>query len=116
MVYVNEDIQNYKYLVSVSDNYIILSKDSFANGDYMSPDTIDVVYQFFEPNFQTIKTTLSISRQQDFPNISSQFTTDLGATSNYPNLIICSLLVVFVLMFIFNGLTRIVKKSGIIFN
>ena len=69
-MFVNSDYLDYKYLVSVSDNYVVLTDQHTVNGSWQDPEQIDIIYQFFEPSTLTIESTRSFSSQNTFDQIS----------------------------------------------
>ena len=75
-MFVNEDYQNYKYLVKASDNYVVLSNSRFIDGSWDSPDTINVIYQYIKPSWLTIEDTYTSSSSYTFKqvDIDSEFT------------------------------------------
>lgn len=115
MIYCPTDYLNYKYLVEVSDNYIVLSRDSFVNGDYMNPDSIDVVYVFNTPSFSTIESSISFTSYRSFTNISSDLTDNYYYCSDFPITLFVSLFLCFLFAIIINGFTRIVRPHGVLF-
>lgn len=111
-MYVNEDYLNYKYLVSVSDNYIILSNQHSVNADWQNPETYDVIYQYFYPSHYNIETTRTATSSYVFPEIE--------LTSNYWDRPDCCFIttlifyIVLLLILIVNSITEFVEKGGII--
>lgn len=112
-MYVNEGYENYKYLVEASDNYIILSNVSYADGSWDAPDTVDVIYQYIKPSILTIESKIRYTTTKEFVKIEQ--------TDNYWNrgdaceITIAGFIMLFFIMFIINGLTRLVRKGGVFF-
>lgn len=115
MFYVPTEYSNYKYLVQVSDNYIVLSNDNMINGTWDSPDEINVIYQYLTPSITTIKGTYSSTSTRRFTNISSQISDNIYVRADFPQLFMCNIAIVLIILVIFNGITRIVKRGGAIF-
>lgn len=113
MIFVNEDYTNYKYLVEVSDNYIVLTNSSNVNGEWQNPDTINVIYQFIKPSTLTIEGTRTYTSTQSFNRV--EVSDDYWTRGDVPEILSISLMVTFLFVFILNGLTRILKKGGIFF-
>lgn len=117
MLYVNSNFidSKYKYLVDYGDNYVLLSKDSYINGSSGDPDTVNCYIQYFSPSFQCFPVTYSSEEYHRFNDISSYITDDYHYMQDFPITLILSLLVLFCLVIIFNGFTRIVRKYGLFF-
>lgn len=112
-MFVNEGYENYKYLVEASDNYIILSRDSYVDGTWDNPDTIDVIYQYIKPSILTIESELTYTTSKDFVKIEqSQNYWERGDNCE---IILASFTMLFFILFIINALTRLVRKGGIFF-
>lgn len=113
MMFVNEDYSNYKYVVGVSDNYLILAKQSQVNADWNNPKTIDVVYQYLKPSFLTVPSTRTFTSTTVFSEVETSQT--FFARSDSLDLTIVQFLIIFFVAFIFNSMTRFVRKGGVIF-
>lgn len=118
MIYVNDEYipKTYKYLVDYNDNYVVLARDSYADGDYQFPDTIDVKIQYFSPCTQVLSSSRTYYNHTNFVDISSEISNSFIYSRDYIPLISLSLFIVILLMFIFNGLTRLIKRGGVLFN
>lgn len=116
MIYIDEDLQDYKYLVSASDNFLILSKQSHSTGDFTSPDELDVIYHYINPSITSIKTTYTTYTTSYFPNISSQFSNSIFDRADFPQIFICNFIIIFIFAFIFNQLSKFIYKGGIFGN
>lgn len=113
MVFVNEEYNNYKYLVEASDNYVCLAKTSSVTGDWQNPTTIDVVYQYLEPSFLTIEDEITFTSEKTFSRVET--TQSFYARRDCLGLIGIQFLIGFFILFLFNSLTRFVRKGGVIF-
>lgn len=113
MMFVNQEYNRYKYLVEVSDNYIVLTDSRAVAGDWQTPVTIDIIYQYIEPS------TLVIESERTFTN--NRTFTEIEVSNNYWDradsikITNGSILMLFMMIFFINGLTRIFKKGGIFF-
>lgn len=113
MIFVNEGYENYKYMVEAYDNYIILSNDSYVNGSWEDPDTIDVIYQYIKPSTLTIESEMSFTSTRDFTKV--DLSTNYWDRGDTCEILTATFIIIFFLLFIINGLTRFVKKGGVFF-
>ena len=112
-MFVNEDYTSYKYLVDASDNYVILTDQRSVNGSWQSPEEIDVIYQYLKPSFVTLETTQTFSSARYFEQI--DVNNNFYSRADCLDIIKVQIMIIFFILFIFNGLTRFVKKGGIFF-
>lgn len=112
-MFINENYKNYKYVVGISDNYLILSKVDHVTADWNNQKTIDVIYQYLNPSFLTIEATRTFSSNTYFSDIETS--QSFYARADAPALILCQFLVIFFTIFVLNGLTRFVRKGGVFF-
>lgn len=112
-LFVNEEFKNYKYLVNVSDNYVILTDSRSVSGSWDNPVEYDVIYQYLTPSILTIETTRTTSSQLNFTQIETSH--DFWDRADAPMITISSFIVVFFLLFVINGLTKLVRKGGVFF-
>lgn len=112
-MFIDENYKNYKYVVGVSDNYVVLSKTPSVTADWQSPKTIDVIYQYLNPSFLVIEDTRTFSSSQSFDSVDSSQSFFSRADCN--SIILSQFLVIFFVIFVLNGLTRFVKKGGVFF-
>lgn len=112
-MYVPENYSNYKYLVSYSDNFVVLTNRSSVTADFQSPANIPVLIQYHSPStfYITNTQTFNTSRQFTLVSVSSSF----YDRADCPQIICSSFCVGLFIIFIINGLTRLVKKGGIFF-
>lgn len=111
-IFVNEDYSKYKYLVGVSDNYIILSNKKNVSGSWEYPVEYDVIYQYLYPSTYVIEDTKTTTQELTFETIKSS--TDFWDRADSIQIFNCSILVIFCALFIINILTRIVKRGGLL--
>lgn len=116
MFFLNEDYNNYKYLVSVSDNYICLSNESSINGDWNNADSVSVIYQYFNPSTQVVKSTLTSYSTQSFTNVQNQISNDFYYRADASNLIFTGALFIFFALFVISLVTSLFFKGGILFD
>ena len=112
-MFINESYKNYKYVVSVADNYVVLAKTSSVNADWQNPKTIDVIYQYLNPSFLVIEDTRVFSSSQTFERVDSSQSFFSRADCN--SIILSQFLIIFFTIFVLNGLTRFIKKGGVFF-
>lgn len=110
-MFVNEDYSNYKYLVSVSDNYVVLTNKSTVNGSWESPKEYDVIYQYINPSTLVIESSRTTSSTLQFSQI--DISNDFWDRADSPILFNTSIVVIVCACYILNVLTRIVKRGGI---
>lgn len=135
-MYINSDIpSNYKYVAELSDNYIVLVRESVLS----SNNSYDAYIQFFQPSTNYIHVndyviTNGNNYTYDFnytfnqyynyiDNVELTFTKDLyqlndisndiGSAYDYPFIFICQFLCVIAFVWIVNQLTKIVCKGGV---
>lgn len=110
MLYVKKGYEDYKYLVTISDNYVCLTNRSRATNE-----TIPVIYQYINAPLTVIESQRQFSIYQDvtFPQIeTSQKFFD---SPMYPFYAISIIICVMFIVYIINPITKIVKKGGIFF-
>lgn len=112
-MFINQNYKNYKYVVGISDNYLILARQSSVNASYNNPVTIDVVYQYLKPSFLTVESTRTFTTVTNFSQIESS--QSFFARADSMDIIKCQFLIIFFVIFVLNGITRFVKKGGIFF-
>lgn len=113
MMFVNEDYSNYKYVVGISDNYLILAKQSSVNASWDNPRTIDVVYQYLNPSFLTVEATRTFTTITTFSEIETS--QSFFARADSLDLIKVQVILIFMILFFLNGLTKFVHKGGVFF-
>lgn len=108
-MYVNEDyINDYKYLVGVSDNYVTLTDVS-----HVSDNDINVLYQYISPSPLAIEGTLYVSGDQYYDNISSQLSSEYWERGDLPQVMIAQFILLVLFGWLLNQLTKLVHKGGI---
>lgn len=112
-MFINDNYKNYKYVVGISDNYLILTKQSQVSASWDNPRTIDVVYQYLNPSFLTIEATRTFTTTTVFSEIDTS--QSFYARADCLDIIKVQFLVIFFVVFIFNAMTRFVRKGGVIF-
>lgn len=112
-MFVNEDYSDFKYVVGVSDNYLILSDVDHVNADWNNQRTIDVVYQYLTPSFLTIEATRTFNTTTYFSEVETSQSFFSRADCN--SIILSQFLVIFFVIFVLNALTRFVRKGGVFF-
>lgn len=112
-MFLNSDYSNYKYLVECSDNYIVLTNQISVQGEWQNPDTIDIIYQYLEPSFLVIEDTKTYTSSEYFTEVETS--DSFYARADCLNLIQIQFIIMFFILFLFNALTRFVRKGGVIF-
>lgn len=112
-MFVNENYINYKYLVEVNDNYVVLTNKSSISASYDNQKSYDVIYQYLKPSTLTIEQTRTARNDLVFERI--DVSTDFWDRADCPEILTASILTMWIFIFILNGLTRIAKKGGIFF-
>lgn len=112
-MFVNENYKNYKYVVGISDNYLILANRSSVTASWDNPKTIDVVYQYLNPSFLTVEATRQFTTTTYFSEVDTS--QSFFARADSLDLIKVQMIVIFFVIFVLNGLTRFVKKGGVFF-
>lgn len=113
MMFVNEDYSDYKYVVGISDNYLILAKQSQVNASWDNPRTIDIIYQYLNPSFLTVESSRTFTSSTTFTQIDTS--QSFFARSDSLDIIKVQVIIIFMLLFFINGLTKFVHKGGVIF-
>lgn len=113
-MYVDRNYSNYKYIVAVSDNYIVLTNRRNVNADWQTPQTIDVIYQYLKPSFLVIEGERTFTNSQTFEQVEvSQNDFERADYCDYFN---SAMLFISVIVFtVVTCVTRMVKKGGIIY-
>lgn len=112
MIFVNEDYDNYKYLVEASDNYVVLSNSSSVHGDWQNPDEINVIYQYIKPSTVVIEGTQTYTTEKYFDRV--EISSNFWDRGDSPTIFGYAVLVTFLALYIINILTRIVKRGGLL--
>ena len=112
-MYIDENYNNYKYLVEAHDNYIILSSSSAIHGESGDTDNVNAIIQYINPPY-TIPLTYYSEKTFSFTDIESNLSNNIEDRADFPNIFICGFIIIFLLIFIINTLTRLFKKGGIL--
>ena len=113
-MFVNDDYLSYKYVVSVSDNYIVLTNRSSVSADWQSPQTVDIIYQYLKPSFLTIEGERTFNTSQTFERV--DVTSNDFYRADYCDILTSAMLFILVIVFtVINAITRLVKKGGLIY-
>ena len=113
MIYVKKEYKNYKYLVSASDNYVVLTDTRYVYGTWDNTRTIDIIYQYINSPLTVIEAERNYNTTVEFQEIeTSQNIMDSPA---YTNLMRDILILVMFLIYIINVPTKMVKKGGMFF-
>lgn len=110
-MFVNEEYKNYKYLVSASDNYVILTNRRSINADWQNPVEYPVIYQYFDPSYINIEATRTTSSSVVFPEV--EVSQDFWDRPDCSELAVVITICVILLMFVINSITEFVQRGGI---
>lgn len=112
-MYVDEDYLSYRYVVSYSDNFVVLSNSSSVTASWDNPKTINTVIQYLKPSSFFIPSEQTFTNSRTFSRIDVDC--DLESRADYPEIMIATFCIGFFIVFLLNGLTKLVKKGGIFF-
>ena len=112
-IYVNEGYENYKYLIDVSDNYVVLTNRRTVTANYDNPKTIPVIIQYFYPSTNLIEETRTYSRSYEFDEV--QISQNFFDRADSLFIINTQIYIFFLLLFFLNAFTKLVRKGGVFF-
>ena len=111
-MFVNEEYQDYKYLVSASDNYVILSNKHNIVADWQNPVEYKVVYQYFDPSYINIEASRVATSSVVFPEI--DVSNDFWDRPDCSELCTAIFIIVLLLITVINSVTEFVQRGGLI--
>lgn len=111
-MYIDENYNNYKYLVEAHDNYVILSSSSAITGESGDTDSVNAIIQYFNPAL-TIPLTYYSDKTFSFTNIENQLSNNIEDRADFPIIFICGFILIFLFIFIINNLSKLFKKGGV---
>lgn len=112
-MYVDSNHLEYKYLVSSSDNYIVLTNTRSVNGTWDNPSEIDTYIQYINPSIYGFESYSTYTSTRIFPEI--EVTDNFYARADSLDIIKVQIMFLFTILFYFNALTRLFKKGGAFF-
>lgn len=107
----DDDYLDYKYVVSNSDNYIVLTNVRRVYADYTSPEDIACLVQYLEPSDLYFTTTQTFYQNRTFPSI--EVDNDMWSRADISNILFCSALIVCLTLFIYGIVSRIFVRGGL---
>lgn len=110
MLYTNDDYLNYKYVVTYSDNYLVLTNTHRVYADYTSPDDINCLVQYLEPSDLRFETVQTFYQNRTFPEV--ELSSSDWQRSDISKVMIVSFLIVILTIFIYNILSKIFVRGG----
>lgn len=110
-MFVNEDYLNYKYLVSVSDNYVVLTNRSSISADWQNPKEYNVIYQYFNPSYLTLEATRTTSQSLSFNQI--DVSNSFWDRADCHFILLSVFILVLLIMFVVNQVTEFITKGGL---
>lgn len=113
MFYLPSEYSDYKYLVSLSDNYVILSTSKAIYGESGDSDTVPCIYQYFTPSIYTIESSFTSEESFSFSDISSDVSSSIFNRADFPIIFICNFIICLIFVWVINQLSKLVYKGGI---
>lgn len=113
-MYVNEEYLNYKYVVGVSDNYVVLSNRSSVNASWDNPQTLNVIYQYLKPSTLSIEGERTFNSSQTFEQIDVS-NSDFERADYIDIFNACMLFIGIIVFFVINSVTKLVHRGGAIY-
>lgn len=113
MLYVKEEYKQYKYLVGISDNYIILTNQKSVNGTWQEPEEINVIYQYINNPNLVIEDLREISTSRTYQQVETS--QNIMESTIWLDLTRTIIILAFAIIYLVNIPTKIVKKGGIFF-
>ena len=110
-MFVNEEYKNYKYLVDVSDNYVVLTDQRVVNGSWQEPESIDIIYQYFEPSTLVIESSQTFSNTRTFTQVDTS--QNFYDRSDCHEILLSAFLIVLLTCFVINQVTEFIVKGGL---
>lgn len=113
-MFVNEDYISYKYVVGVSDNYVVLTNRSSVSGSWDNPQTLDIIYQYLKPSYLTIEGERTFNNSQTFERIdvSSNNIERADFTDIFTS---CMLFIAVIVFTCINCVTKLVHRGGALY-
>lgn len=113
-MFVNEDYLNFKYVVSVSDNYVVLTNRHSLIASWDNPQTIDVIYQYLKPSTLTIEGERTFNTSQVFEQIDVD--NNMSSRADFCDIWLSCLLFISVVVFTcINCVTKLVHRGGALY-
>lgn len=110
-MFVNEKYQDYKYLVEVGDNYVVLTNRRNVYADYDNPATYRTIIQYLYPSYITFETTNTTYKDVTFEEI--EVSNNYWDRADVPFLFSTSAIVVFLICIVINTITEFIQKGGL---
>ena len=111
-MYIDSNYNEFTNLVELHDNYAILSDKTKIRGYSGDADTVSVVYNYYNPSF-TVPATYTSEQSFNFIDYSDYLTNDFEDRGDFPIIFLCGFTLIFMLIFIINCLTKLVKRGGV---
>ena len=113
MVYIDENYDNYKYLVEASDNYLVLTNQRTAGyTDSYEYEEIDIIYQYLNPSTMVIEDTRNVRGYTEYKQV-NDITSEFWERPDISNISIVVALIVILVCFIINGVTKFCLRGGL---
>lgn len=111
MIYVNDT--DYKYVVSRSDNYIVLTNQKNVSASYQNPVEIDTLTQYLYPSTYFYEGVQTVTTNRSYDSV--EVTDDFWARSDMPLIFTSYFCMLFILIFIINIFTKLLRPGGVFF-
>lgn len=109
-MYLESDYSNYNHLVELHDNFAVLSTSSHINGSSGDPDEVNALANYFDPHY-VVPFTYRSEETFSFDQITTS--DNIEDRGDFPKIFICGFIIIFILIFIINNLSKLFKKGGI---
>lgn len=109
-MYLENKYSNYNYLIELHDNYAILSTSSHISGSSGDSDSVNAIANYFDPHY-VVPFTYHSEESFSFNYITTS--DNIEDRGDFPKIFICGFILIFVLIFIINNLSKLFKKGGI---
>lgn len=110
-MYINSDIPSgYKYIYEVGSNYVALTDVSSVE----SGDQLDCYYQYLEPSWLFVHANTVAGSDMRLAQIQDVSTSDYSR-ADFPQIFVAGMVLFFFILYIMNGVTKLVHKGGIFF-
>ena len=112
MLYVKDGYEDYQYIVSQSDNYIILTNQATAGGEDRY-ETIDIIYQYLKPSELVIEGEKQVWNYTEYQKIET--TQNYWERADIHDIHITAMSIVILTLSIVNIVTKLVCRGGLVY-
>lgn len=111
MLYVPDE--NYRYLISSSDNYVVLTNVPSANGSYNNPDYIDTLTVYLKPSTFSFYDEKGYTSTRTF--IQVEVSDSFWNRGDVPEILCGFGVLLFLLLLILNIFGKLLRPGGVFF-